>query len=124
MDGVMLDWSSAEADDGKLVVAVSGEAPEGWAHAFERTATLLNSGGWKNVKFKKGTVRISGVAPGDEERVRHFLESIVQEANSVVASPQPSASADGDGDGDSEKTSEDAQMVERFRSFAHEDPHE
>lgn len=121
-DEVRLDWSSAEMHDGKLVVALAGERPKGWADAFDRTAHLLNQGSWENVKLKKGEVRIRPVAPGEEERVRHFLESVVLEANSAIAPDDKDAEDHGEAEHPAEtddpETSEDAQMTERLRSFA------
>jgi hypothetical protein len=116
---VKLDWSSAEVHEGKLVIALEGEQPDGWADVFERTANLLNQGTWDKIKLKKGEVRIKPVGPGEEERVRHFLESVVLEANSATA-PGDVDARDGDANRSrgTEASSEDQQATERLRSYA------
>jgi hypothetical protein len=120
-DDVRLDWSSIEVHDGKLAVALVGQQPKGWADAFERTARLLNPGTWKKVKLKRGEVRIKPVTPGEEERVKHFLESLVLEANSAIASKNATADEDEAGgahEPQMHKRSEDQQVTERLRSLA------
>jgi hypothetical protein len=121
-DEVRVDWASAEVHDGKLVIALEGKPPKGWKEAFERTTHLLNHGTWEQVKLKKGEVRIEPVTPGDEDRVRHFLESVILEANSATgATGNADAEPDEDAEGDEEKAQgspEDDEMTERLRSFA------
>ena len=121
-----LDWNTAEVDDSKLKVSIDGEPPRGWSDTFERTARLLAGGDWGEVKLKKGSVQVTGVTPGNEDKLRHYLESVVHEANATHASDED------DGDSESERSeaeasrdsddesppSPDAEMTERFRSFA------
>ncbi len=120
-EDVRLDWASAEVHDGKLVVALEGEPPEGWADAFERTAHLLNQGTWEKVRLKDSEVQIRPVTPGEEDRVRHFLESIVLQANSAASADEAGA-PDGDATRSAEQeaseSDEDQQMTARLRSFA------
>ena len=71
---VKLDWSSAEVQDGTLTVALEGKLEKGWKNAFARTTALLNGGAWDEVKLKKGKVLVGAISPGDEDRVRQFLE--------------------------------------------------
>jgi hypothetical protein len=119
-----LDWGQAEVKDGTLTVSVAGEPPKGWKDTFEKTAALLASGEWDTVQMKKLTVKVEGVRPGTEEKVRHFLESVAQQAN-ATHEPEADDSSEDQGeepeehDEDSgDEKSEDAEMTERFRSFS------
>jgi hypothetical protein len=118
-----LDWSTAEVRDGKLTVTLEGEQPKGWKHSFETVAHLLSHGDSTPVKLKKQEVRVDELRPGDEEKVRHLLESIVQQAN---ADHRPPEDEHGDEDEEDDETvpleqigqsSPDAEMADRFRSF-------
>jgi hypothetical protein len=107
-----LDWSTAEVNDGKLVVALDHQPSKPWAERFDATARLLNHGSWSKVRVKKGEVRVSRVLPGSEDRLRHFLESVVLEANAgSQPAPEPRKR---------QADSPDRQMTERFRTFAGE----
>ena len=80
-----LDWSTAEVSDGELTVALTAKPPKHWRDAFERTAALLGAGNWDvSIRPKKGLVQIASVRPGDEERVRQFVEGAVLEANTTL----------------------------------------
>src|SRR2546423_8778678 len=92
-----LDWGQAEVKDGKLTVSVAGEPPNGWKDTIEKTAALLGSGDWDTVRMKKQTVTVEGVRPGNEDKLRHFLESVVQQAN---ATHEPEAEDQGSEDED------------------------
>jgi hypothetical protein len=117
-----LDWSSAEVHDGKLTVPIDGDLPSGWKNSFETVAHLLNRGGWSAVKLKKGRVRVEGLSRGDEEKVRHFLESVVLQANTDHRPHEdPDEAEHDDRDDDDERigdSSVDDEMAEQFRSFA------
>ena len=117
MGVVEVDWSSAEVHDGTLEVELRGELPRGWKDSFERTVGLLGAGRRGDVELKKGRVRVSEVTEGDESRVRHFLESVVLQANSGHEEPESEAPEDDEADED-EPEGVDAEMTERFRSFA------
>jgi hypothetical protein len=80
-----LDWSSAEVHDAKLSVRLDGEPPRGWRDTFERTAALLGANDWESVTLKRRRVEVTGLTQGGEEKLRHYLESIVQEANAAHA---------------------------------------
>jgi hypothetical protein len=119
-----LDWSTAEVSGGELVIELKGELPKGWPKSFDATAQLLDNGQWGSVRVKKGSVRVGGVSGGDEEKLRHFLESVVQQANAdhAVDEQQPDDPAEPDqaehdqaGDVDQQA---DAEMTERFRAFS------
>jgi hypothetical protein len=117
-----LDWATAEVDDGQLTVSLDGMPPDEWAERFETTAKLLNHGTWEKVKLKKDEVRVRPVVEGEEDKLRHFLESVVLEANAAVeANAENSEGADGD-ESESEQetgeeTSADREMTDRFRRF-------
>ena len=113
MSAVKLEWESAEVKDATLIVALEGEMPKGWKESFERTVKLLGDGDWGAVELKKGTVRVSDVTPGSEEKLRHHLEGIVAQANAAHAEED-----DSDGEGEERPDGPDAQMTERFRAFA------
>src|ERR1700722_9667285 len=76
-----LQWSGGTVADGVLIGGIAGARPKGWKKAFERTATLLDSGRWGDLRLKGAKVRVGGIAAGDEESLHHFLESVMQEAN-------------------------------------------
>ena len=112
-----LEWASAEVKDANLTVALTGDPPKGWKESFERTVTLLGDGEWGEVALKKGKVKVSDVAPGTEEKLRHHLEAIVAQANAAVEEDD-----DEDGDGDGKKLKgPDAEMTERFKAFGEDD---
>jgi hypothetical protein len=116
---VELDWSSADVTDGTLEVALSTRPPKKWREAFERAAALLSHGNW-NTKLnqRKATVALDPVSPGEEERVRQFLEGALLEANHAIVSEDELFEADAEGGSDEPDTSEDDEMTERFRAFA------
>ena len=127
MEPLKLDWSTAEVSDGKLTVALSGKPPKKWRDAFERTAALLSANWDVSLNSKKGSVQITSVRPGDEERVRQFAEGVVLEANTTIVSEQElfdGAPADDDDEQQSvpgaAEPSRDQRVTDRFREFAQE----
>ncbi|HTW11572.1 MAG TPA: hypothetical protein VME01_02415 [Solirubrobacteraceae bacterium] len=123
MTKLQLDWSNAEVSDGELTVAFSEKAPKKWRDAFQRTAALLSHGNWQIVKLSPAQVRVAPVEPGNEERVHHFLESTVLEANRTLVSedelfePDPAPEDEGE-EGESREGSPDRELTARFREFA------
>jgi hypothetical protein len=131
MSDVKLNWSTAKVEDSKLTVDLDGELPSGWKESFDAVARLLaGSAEWGEVKLKGNkSVRVSDVPEGSEERVRHFLESVVEQSN-ADHQPEESGRDDADededededeaeaGDEDKDERESDAEMSERFRSFA------
>jgi hypothetical protein len=113
-----LNWASAEVKDGKLVVALEGELSTGWKQSFDRTVVLLRGGDWGKVELKTATVRVSGLEPDTEEKLRHFLESVVEQANADhrPTEDEPDESEDEDSE-QGDDGGPDAEMTERFRSF-------
>jgi hypothetical protein len=127
MEQLQLDWSTAEVSDGKLTVGLSGKSPKKWRDAFERTAALLGAGTWEvTLNSKKGSVRVASVQPGDAERVRHFLEGVVLEANTTLVSEQelfgspPVEDDEPEPHSDAPEPSRDEELTDRFREFGRE----
>jgi hypothetical protein len=117
-----LDWSTAEVRDGKLTVTVDGEQPKGWKRSFETVAHLLSHGAGSSVTLKKSEARVEGLRPGDEDKVRHLLESIVQQANADHRPPEDEQSEEEDEQDDEVvvdlgESRPDREMADRFRSF-------
>jgi hypothetical protein len=114
-----IDWSTAEVSDGRLVVAVEGELPKGYRRSFAATAHLLGHGDLVGAELKKGTVRVA-VSDGDEEKVRHFLESVIQQANAdhELADDEDDEQDDDDVAEGDVVSGPDAEMTERFRAFS------
>src|SRR5579884_3066387 len=117
MSDVRLDWSSAEVREGKLEVELQGERPDGWEDTFDRTVALLPGGDWGKVRLKKDRVRVHDVVEGSEERLHHFLESVVLQANAAHEAAEPE-DPEPQGESPEEPNSLDAELTERFRSFA------
>jgi hypothetical protein len=122
MADVRLNWAQATVQDDKLTVPLDGEVPKGWKHHFETTVKLLGHGQWGEVEIKKKAVRVGGLESGDADDLRFYLESVVEQANSAEsADEERERPADDDEDDDaSEDAPEgpDAELTERFRSFA------
>jgi hypothetical protein len=83
---------------------------------------LLGAGDWGDIEVKKGTVRVTGVEPGSEEKLRHHLEAVVAQANAdhVSDEDEEDAASDADASGrvaGDEDEGPDAEMTRRFRSF-------
>jgi hypothetical protein len=123
MSSVELKWASAEVKDAQLTVELAGDPPKGWKRSFERTVTLLGDGDWGEIQLKKGTVRVSGVTPGTEDKLRHHLEGIVAQANAANEEGDSDENGDLDEHGD-EPEGPDAEMTGRFRAFAEDDDSE
>jgi hypothetical protein len=113
---VKLNWTTAQVEDAKLTVELEGEVPSGWSDSFETTARLLGGGDWGKVRVKKGSVRVSHVSPGSEEKLRHHLESLVAQSNAAVRPAEAEPELKG-ADRDSDEDTADARMAERFRAF-------
>ena len=124
MSPIKLSWSAADVRDARLTVALEGKLPRGWKQSFERTVKLLGDGEWGAVELKKGTVQVSDVAPGTEDKLRHHLEGIVAQANAAhEAREREKEQRDGEETGEkaAEPEGPDAEMTERFRAFAEGD---
>jgi hypothetical protein len=121
MAEVRLNWATAKVKDAKLTVGLEGKISPDWKDSFETTVRLLAGRDWGEVRVKKQTVRVSDVNAGSEEKLRHHLTSVVEQANATLRSDEPeSKPSDSDAE-QSDHDSPDARMTERFRGFA-EDP--
>jgi hypothetical protein len=116
---VALDWSSADVNDGTLVVELSDKPPKKWRDAFERATALLSHGTWHTRLNRNGAVRVDPVGLGDEERVRQFLEGALLEANRTTLT-EDELFDDSHANSDSEKSeiATDEQLTQTFRAFA------
>jgi hypothetical protein len=117
-----LDWSTAEVKDSTLTVQVDGELPDGWEDTFKATVALLGGGSWGEIKLEEQKAEVSGLTPGSEEKLRHFLESVVQQANATHHTGDEEEDEDEEDGEDSEEEDDegsdsDKEMAERFRSF-------
>jgi hypothetical protein len=111
MADVELNWASAEVKAGKLTVELAGKTTTAWKQSFATTVTLLRGGDWGEIQVKKNTVRVSEVTPGSEDKLRHHLEGILEQANAAGRPPEPN------GD-EPDSDSPDTRMTEAFRAFA------
>ena len=59
--------------------------------------------------------------PGQEEKLRHFLDSVVEQANASHPSETDEPESNNDAESD-EAEGPDAEMTARFRSFAEPTP--
>lgn len=117
---ITLKWETAEVNGTKLTVALGGTADKGWSHKFETTVALLGGGEWGEVALKKEKVQVSDVEPGAEEKLRHFLESVVLQANAGRGADEDGSGGGSDADRADSEDDRQVEMTERFRSFADE----
>lgn len=116
--GVTLNWATAEVQNARLTVDLEGEVPSGWKKRFQTTVRLLGGGSWGEITCKKQAVRVTQVEPGDEEKLRHFLESAVKQANAAFEPTGSDADDVAQEHPPSEDDSPDTAMTEQFRSFS------
>jgi hypothetical protein len=114
MSEINLNWSSAKVKDGELKVDVDGKPSSEWKHSFDDTIRLLG-GDWGRVRVKKGTVHVEAVVAGEEDKLRFFLESVVEQANATQRTDEGEQESRAEGAG---VTGIDAEMTERFRSYS------
>src|SRR5258707_10521329 len=86
-----INWASAEVKNGTLTVALSSPAAKPWSERFDGVLRLLvqSNGGWGEVSLSKKAVRVTGVQPGAEDDLHHFLESVVMQVNSELRVEDP-----------------------------------
>jgi hypothetical protein len=119
-----LNWSSAEVKNGVLTVGLEGERPKGWNKTFAAIAAMLGGGGtWDKVELRKDRIKVSGVAPGMEDKLHHFLESVVLQANADHA-PETEDDSDEDGEDQEQESGQDdsaddsdSELTSRFKAF-------
>jgi hypothetical protein len=112
-----IDWGSADVHDGSLTVALTGRSSKAWRTRFEAVHALLehSEGDWGVVGLTRKAIEVDGVREGSEEALRHFLESIVLQANAEFESD------DGGEDvltGTDPQLASDRKMAATFRGFA------
>jgi hypothetical protein len=121
MPETTLNWESAEVKDATLSVELDGEVSKDWKQSFEATVRLLGNGDWGAIKLKKRAVRVDDVVPGEEDKLRFFLESVVSQANATLEAKAEADSAPEEPSEDDEAEEvrgPDAEMTERFRAFS------
>jgi hypothetical protein len=103
-----IDWASASVENGRLTVALTGKAGKEWAQDFERVIERLQHGGtpWGSIDLGRRKLHVEEIQPGAESELRHFLESVLLEANG------------GETVQDDEPEGADGVMTATFRAFA------
>jgi len=111
-----IDWKTASVDDATLTVEITGKPGRTWTARVQEIFERLDRAGspWGAIKVKKGTLRVEDVTPGSEADLRHLVESAVLQANAEFAPDEE------DEDDGAERSAEDREMTERFRSFSAE----
>lgn len=111
-------WGSAQIHDGTLSVELTGTASKAWSTRFRGVLALLDapSRGWGEMTVRKNRIEITEVQEGSESELRHFLESVVLQANAGSHTAQNGEVPPGE---ESERDPE-AEMAATFRSFADE----
>ncbi|HEX3850836.1 MAG TPA: hypothetical protein VHW01_07700 [Polyangiaceae bacterium] len=111
-------WDTAHIKGAALTVELTGSASKPWKARFEQVLALLGSAhsSWGATRVVKDAINVEDVEQGSESGLRHFLESVVLQANAdpeadVVA--QAHERIDGKGELDP-----DERMTRTFRSFA------
>ncbi len=113
-----IDWASAQIEGGTLTVELMGKGSKVWKARFENVLALLDTPHttWGEVRLHKSTVKVVGVQQGGEPELRHFLESVVLQANSDTQPEAPEDDAEGDDAGGEPDV--DEQMTATFKTFA------
>jgi hypothetical protein len=113
-----IDWASAQIEDGTLTVELTGKVSKAWKARFENVQALLDTQHttWGEVHLNKSAVKVAGVQQGAEPELRHFLESVVLQANSDTQADTPED--DAETDYASEESDVDERMTATFRAFA------
>ena len=113
-----IDWASAQIEDGTLTVELTGKGSKAWKARFENVLALLDTPhtAWSGVRLNKNAVKVVGVQQGTELELRHFLESVLLQANSDTQPKAPEDDAEADDAG--EEPDIDEQMTATFKAFA------
>lgn len=115
MGRIAIDWRTAQVRERELSVAL--EEPVSAPERKRMTALVdrLQRPGepWSTITVKKGRLIVSEIADDAEDDVRHFLESLLLEANAAT-----------DDDAEPEQVDEhDQRMTDAFQAFAPEATH-
>ena len=114
-----IEWGSAQFEDGTLTVELSGKSSKEWNARFTTVLSLLDPrrSDWGEVRQMKNRIRVADVREGTESELRHFLESIVLQANSDVGPEEETSQAPDDDARNEPESTRDEQMTATFRSF-------
>ena len=72
---------------------------------------------WGEIRLNKSSIKVAGVRQGVESELRHFLKSVVLQANADIQPETPEEDAE-TGDAGEEDSDVDEQMTATFRAFA------
>ena len=111
-----IDWQEAEVHDGELHVALSVQAPHGWAARFRSVLARLAQEGedrWGRISVSRREIKVADVAEGGEGDLRHLLESVLVQVNADLAPEEDELQAE-----PSPEQQRDERQSETFRSFA------
>jgi hypothetical protein len=119
-----IDWGTAEIQDATLTVDLSGASSKVFKQRFERVLALLDTphSHWGKVRIGRKAIQVAAVQQGAEAELRHFLESVVLQANSELTHHEQSAHRAVDETPEDETARADRQMTAAFRAFADESP--
>jgi hypothetical protein len=112
-----IDWGAAEVTADATVLPLTGDAAKDWSARFEAVVTLLGNGGsgaWGEISLTKKAIKVAALAPGAEDDLRHFLESVVVQVNSEL-SAETGEQSDEPQD---PQAAQDAEMTEKLRTFS------
>ncbi len=117
MGRIAIDWSTARVRGRELTVAFEEATSAAARKHMKALVERLQRPGepWKAVAVKKDRLIVSEIADGAEEEVRHFLESVVLEAD--AAADDGAAAA-----GDEQVDERDRRMTDAFQAFAPDSP--
>jgi hypothetical protein len=112
-----IDWASAEAHRGHVVVSLTGKHSKAWSDSFDGVLRLLGhgTGGWAEIAYDKKSIEVRGLEPKAEGDLRHFLEAVVVQVNSEVAASEHASEPQAE-PADPQEI-EDRQMTATLRSF-------
>ncbi len=119
-----INWGSAQIEDGTLTVQLTGSASKAWKARFEDVLALLDTphSRWGKVRLTKKGIKITDLQQGSESELRHFLKSILLQANSDTQPDTPQQ--DNEDEDEEDKPDPDEQMAATFRGFAAEHQHQ
>jgi len=112
-----LAWEQAEVQDGELHVALTAQAPRGWASRFRELLARLEQSGeerWGSISVSRSEIDVADVSEGGEGDLRHLLESVLLQVNTDFA-PDDAAGQEG---APSPGRERDERLTEAFRGFA------
>lgn len=102
--------------DGTLTLELAGPSSKEWNARFRGALALLGNARteWGEVRITKKSIKVAGPRQGSESELRHFLESVVLQANAGanLGAPQTSRPDHVEREPDVEE-----QMAAVFRAF-------